>query len=220
MVKTKVLIADDHALVREGARQALHGLPDAEVIGLAEDGESALRLAQQHHPDVLLLDISMPGLNGIDVIPLLKRSCPQTRIVVLSIHQKEVFVQQALAAGALGYVLKTAPISDVIDAVRAVAKGNYFLSAKIEAAVVSGYVKKPDAMPAQHGYDTLTEREQQVFRLVVQGRSNKQIGELLALSPRTVEKHRAAILHKLDVRDTVDMVRYAVKLGILDPDDA
>lgn len=220
MVKTKVLIADDHALVREGARQALQGLPDAEVVGLAEDGESALRLAQRHRPDVLLLDISMPGLNGIDVIPLLKRSCPQTRIVVLSIHQKEVFVQQALAAGALGYVLKTAPISDVLDAVRAVAKGNYFLSAKIEAAVVSGYVKKPDALPAQHGYDTLTEREQQVFRLVVQGRSNKQIGELLGLSPRTVEKHRAAILHKLDVRDTVDMVRYAVKLGILDPDDA
>jgi len=117
-------------------------------------------------------------------------------------------------------VLKTAPISDVINAVRAVAKGNYFVSAKIEAAVVSGYVKKPDALPAQHGYDTLTEREQQVFRLVVQGRSNRQIGELLALSPRTVEKHRAAILHKLDVRDTVDMVRYAVKLGILDPDDA
>lgn len=220
MVKTKVLIADDHALVREGARQALQGLPDAEVVGLAEDGESALRLAQRHRPDVLLLDISMPGLNGIDVIPLLKRTCPQTRIVVLSIHQKEVFVQQALAAGALGYVLKTAPISDVINAVRAVAKGNYFLSAKIEAAVVSGYVKKPDALPAQHGYDTLTEREQQVFRLVVQGRSNRQIGELLALSPRTVEKHRAAILHKLDVRDTVDMVRYAVKLGILDPDDA
>lgn len=220
MVKTKVLIADDHALVRQGARQALQDLPDVEVIGLAEDGEDALRLAELHRPDVLLLDISMPGLNGIDVIPLLKRSCPQTRIVVLSIHQKEVFVQQALAAGALGYVLKTAPISDVIDAVRAAAKGDHFFSAKVEAAVVSGYLKRPDATPAQHGYDSLTEREQQVFRLVVQGRSNKQIGELLALSPRTVEKHRAAILHKLEVRDAVEMVRYAVKLGIIEADDA
>ena len=217
MVKTRVLIADDHALVREGARQAIDGLPDAEVVALAEDGESALRLAQQHRPDVLLLDISMPGLTGIDVIPLLKRACPQTRIVVLSIHQKELFVQQALSAGALGYVLKTAPISDVIDAVRAVAKGHYFLSAKIEAAVVSGYVNKPDAVP--HGYGSLTDREQQVFRLVVQGRSNRQVGELLALSPRTVEKHRAAILHKLDVRDTVEMVRYAVRLGIIDADN-
>jgi two-component system, NarL family, response regulator NreC len=215
LLKTKVLIADDHALVREGARQALQSLPDAVVVGLAEDGESALRLAQECLPDVLLLDISMPGLNGIDVIPLLKRTCPQVRIVVLSIHQKEVFVQQALAAGALGYVLKTAPISDVIDAVRSVAKGHYFLSAKIEAAVVSGYVKKPESVP-QHGYDSLTEREQQVFRLVVHGRSNKRIGELLALSPRTVEKHRAAILHKLELRDTVEMVHYAMKLGIID----
>lgn len=219
MVKTKVLIADDHALVREGARQALQDLPDVEVIGFAEDGENALRLAQQQRPDVLLLDISMPGLNGIDVIPLLKRTCPHTRIVVLSIHQKEVFVQQALAAGALGYVLKTAPISDVIDAVRSVAKGNHFLSAKIQTALVSGYLKNLDGAPSPRGYDSLTEREQQVFRLVVQGRSNKQIGELLALSPRTVEKHRAAILHKLEVRDAVEMVRYAVRLGIIEADD-
>ena len=215
MNKIKVLIADDNAIVREGARQALSSQPDIEVIGEAQDGDEALQMARALRPDVVMLDISMPGLSGLDLIPLIKRALPDTEIVVLSIHQKAPFVQHALTSGARGYVLKTAPITDVLESVRAVRRGEYYLSAKIEADVIGVFTGVREH-EAPHGYDALSEREQQVFRLVVHGKSNKQIGEILSLSPRTVEKHRAAILHKLGLRDTVDLVRYAVKLGVLD----
>ena len=203
--------------MREGAKQALSAQADIEVVGEAQDGDEALHMARELRPDVVMLDISMPGLSGLDLIPLIKRALPETEIIVLSIHQKEPFVQHALTSGARAYVLKTAPIADVLKAVRAVTRGEYYLSAKIEAAVITAFAgARENKVPS--GYDALSEREQQVFRLVVHGRSNRQIGELLNLSPRTVEKHRAAILHKLNLKDTVDLVRYAVKLGVLNTD--
>lgn len=217
MSKISVFIVDDHAVVREGARQTLGAQPDIEVIGVAEDSGEALGLLETLRPDTAIIDISMPGLSGLDLIRSIPRLSPATKMVMLSVHQSPAFIREALAAGALGYVLKTAPITDLIEAVRAVARGEYYLSARIRAEVVAGYAKAKGSDASDSGYDALSEREQQVFRLVVQGKTNKQIGDLLNLSSRTVEKHRSSILHKLNIRDTVEMVRYAVKLGIVDP---
>ena len=216
MSKISVLIVDDHAVVREGARQTLDAQSDIEVIGVAEGGGEALALLGTLRPNTAIIDISMPGLSGLDLIRLIPRMSPDTKVIVLSVHQSKAFIREALASGALGYVLKTAPITDLIEAVRAVSRGEHYLSARVRAEVVSGYAKNKDGAIAEGGYDALSEREQQVFRLVVQGKTNKQIGDLLTVSPRTVEKHRSAILHKLRLRDAVEMVRYAVKLGIID----
>ena len=219
MSKISVLIVDDHAVVREGARQTLDAQSDIEVIGVAEDGGKALALLGTLRPNTAIVDISMPGLSGLDLIRLIPRASPDTKVIVLSVHQSHAFIKEALASGALGYVLKTAPITDLIEAVRAVSRGEYYLSARIRAEVVSNYTRTKDEKDSDSGYDTLSEREQQVFRLVVQGKTNKQIGELLFLSPRTVEKHRSAILHKLNLRDAIEMVRFAVKLGIVEAEE-
>jgi two-component system response regulator NreC len=219
MSNIRVLVADDHAIVREGAKQILMAQPDMEMVGEAENGEDALDVARKTHPDVIVLDISMPGLTGLDVIPILRRALPQTKLVVLSIHHKEAFVRQVLRAGAMGYVLKTAPISDLLAAIRAATRSQHYLSPKIESDVITAYAKHGDPDFPDKNYDALSEREQQVFRLVVDGKSNKQIGELLHLSPRTVEKHRASILRKLGLNDTREMIKYAIKLGILDTDE-
>ena len=219
MSKISVLIVDDHAVVREGARQTLDAQSDIEVIGVAENGGEALALLETLRPNAAIVDISMPGLSGLDLVRLIPRASPATKVIVLSVHQSQAFIREALASGALGYVLKTAPITDLIEAVRAVSCGEYYLSARIRAEVVANYTRTKDEKASDRGYDTLSEREQQVFRLVVQGKTNKQIGDLLFLSPRTVEKHRSAILHKLNLRDAIEMVRFAVKLGIVEAEE-
>lgn len=168
------------------------------------------------NPDVIVLDVSMPGLSGLDVIPLMKRALPRTQIVVFSMYQKQAFIQQALRSGAAGYVLKTAPVSDLLEAIRTVHRGEYYLGTRIQAEVIGAYAKSRRGSPPAHSYDALSDREQQVLRLVVQGKTNKQIGEILCLSPRTVEKHRSTILHKLNVKDTLELFKYAVRLGIVD----
>ncbi len=219
MTTINVLIADDHAIVREGARQLLAAEADMNVVGVAEHGDEVLTKARSLRPDVLVLDISMPGLSGLELVPLIRRALPATQVIVLSIHQKEAFVQQVLSSGAKGYVLKTAPIEDLISGIRAVFKDEYYLSAKVEAAVIGIYAGNSDPQPLTGSYDSLTEREQLIFRMVVQGKSSKNIAELLCLSPRTVEKHRASALQKLDLRSPLERVKYAIKLGIIDPDD-
>jgi two-component system response regulator NreC len=218
MSKIKILIADDHAIVRDGLRQLLSGQKDMEVIGEAEDGKQALEKVKALHPDVTLLDIAMPQLSGLEVISLIKESVPKTQIVVLSMHSKETYVQQVLSSGALGYVLKASPSTDVLEAIRAAHRGDYFLSSKLRTEVISAYAKRQKSSPALSGYDLLSEREQQVFRLVAQGYSTGQIGEILCVSPKTVEKHRTSIMSKLGVRDRLGLMKYAIKIGVVDPD--
>jgi len=214
-----VLVVDDHAIVREGTRQILAVEPGFTVVGVAEDGDGALEMARSLQPDVVVLDISLPGVNGLDFIPLIKRVARKTEIVILSIHQKSAFVHQALKSGALGYVLKTAPISDLVTAIRSASRKEFYLSKKIEKEVIGVYTGKQESSDAVQGYDALSEREQAVFRLVVQGKSSKQIGKFLCLSPRTVEKYRASVLHKLDLKNSLERLKYAIKLGIIDPDE-
>lgn len=217
MTKIRILIADDHAVVRSGLKQLLGAQPDMEVVGEAGDGLEALGLAKSQRPDVIILDIGMPGVSGLEAVSLIKEAVPSCQIVVLTMHGKESFVRQVLSAGALAYVLKASPVSDVLEAVKAVHHGEYFLSSKIEAEVVGAYLDSRKQAPTPRGYDLLSEREQQIFRLVAEGNSTNQIADVLCVSPKTVEKHRTNIMKKLNLKDRLDMVKYAVKIGIIDP---
>jgi DNA-binding NarL/FixJ family response regulator len=218
MKTIRVFIADDHAVMREGLRQILNKEPDLEVVGEAADGLQSLEMIRSLKPRVAILDIAMPGLSGLEAVSLIKKAAPECQVVMLTMHSKESMVHRALDSGALGYVLKASPVSDVIEAVRAVDRGEYFLSSQIKAEVVSAYLHSRAEKPPVKGYDLLSEREQQVFRLVAEGNSTKQIAELLMISPRTVEKHRANIMNNMGLKDRVDLVKQAIKIGILDPD--
>lgn len=214
----KVLIADDHAIVREGLKQLVNSQRDMEVAGEAEDGRQALEKAKSLRPDVTILDIAMPGLSGLEAVRLIKEAVPHTQIVVLSMHKKEAYVHQAFASGALAYVLKASPSPDVLEAIRAAHRGEYFLSSKIRAEVIGRYLESRKEEPAVRGYDLLSEREQQVFRLMVEGNSTNQIADVLCVSPKTVEKHRGNVMNKLGIHDLVALVKYAIKIGIIDPE--
>lgn len=217
MKTIKILIADDHTIVRDGLRQLLSEQEDLEVVGEARDGKQALEKVKSLHPDVLLLDVGLPELNGMEVISLMKRSDLKTQIVVLSMHSKGTYAQQALAAGALGYVLKASPSSDILEAIRAADRGEYFLSSKLRTEVICAYAKYHEKSPALGGYESLSEREQQVFRLAAQGNTTGQIGEILCVSPKTVEKYLTSIMNKLDIHDRVGLMKYAIKIGVVDP---
>ena len=218
MNKIKVLIADDHAIVREGLRQLLNGQTDMVVAGEAEDGRQALEKVKSLHPDVILLDIAMPHLSGLEVISLIREAAPKTQVVVLSMHSKETYVQQVLSSGALGYVLKASPSTDILEAIRMAHRNEYFLSSRLKAEVIGKYLKTKRSAPALRGYDLLTEREQQVFRLVAQGHSTSRIADILCVSPKTVEKHRTSLMNKLGVHDRLELLKYAIKIGIVDPE--
>jgi two-component system response regulator NreC len=214
----RILIADDHAIVREGLRQLLNSQRDMEVVGEAQDGREALEKAKSLRPDVAILDVAMPGLSGMEAVRLIKEAVPRTQIVVLSMHEKEAYVHQVFAAGALAYVLKASPSTDVLEAIRAAHRGEYFLSSKIRAEVIGKYLQSRKEKPSVRGYDLLSEREQQVFRLMVEGNSTNQIADVLCVSPKTVEKHRGNVMNKLGIHDLVALVKYAIKIGIIDPE--
>ena len=214
----RILIADDHAIVREGLRQLLNSQRDMEVAGEAQDGREALEKAKSLRPDVTILDIAMPSLSGLEAVRLIKEAVPHTQIVVLSMHEKEAYVHQVFASGALAYVLKASPSTDVLEAIRAAHRGEYFLSSKIKAEVIGRYLESRKEKPAVRGYDLLSEREQQVFRLMVEGNSTTQIADVLCVSPKTVEKHRGNVMNKLGIHDLVGLVKYAIKVGIIDPE--
>jgi two-component system response regulator NreC len=211
----RILIADDHAILREGLRQLLSMQQDMDVVGEAKDGVEALEQTRQLKPDVLLLDIAMPRMGGLEALKLIRESVPETRVIMLSMFEKDAFAQEALQNGAAGYVLKGEPSSEMLDAIRAAYAGRYFLSQPIQAAVINGYLTgRPERQ--RSAYDDLTDREKQVFSLIVQGNSVNQISEILCISGKTVEKHRANIVHKLGVTNLVEMVKFALRHGIID----
>ncbi len=218
MPKITVLIVDDHAIVREGLCQLLSSQPDMEVVGEAEDGMEALKKVQELLPNVVLLDIALPRLSGIELASLLKKMAPKTHMVVFSIYKKEAYVQKLLNSGVLGYVLKASPSSEVLEAVRSAHRGEHFLSPKIREDVIKNYLKSHKEKIALSNYDLLTDREQQIFRLLVEGNSVKQISGLFHLSRKTVEKHKISIMKKVGVPDLVSLVKYAIKIGIIDPE--
>ena len=219
MAKIGVFVADDHSIVREGMRQMLAKSNTLKLVGEAADGEVAVKEIRRLQPDVAILDISMPMVSGLECIPLVKNDSPGTAIVILSMFAREMYVHQALSAGAHGYVLKTAPWIEVLEAVQMVAQGKYFLSREINSDLIRGYLNNEDRKSAESSrYDLLSHREQQIFRLVIEGNPTKCIAELLCLSPKTVEKHRSNISKKLGMSEPLAMLKFAMKIGVADPD--
>jgi len=215
----KIFIVDDHPVIKEGLPVMIEHYQDLQVIGSAVDALDAIKQLKYQSPDVVVMDISMPQLSGLDAITLIKNELPKVQILIFSMHEKEAYVHRALSAGALGYVVKGSPITELIEAIRTVHNGEYFLSSRVKKEVFQTYLRdRQDGPDEPSGYDLLSEREQQVFRLLVAGSSTQQISKSLNLSPKTVEKHRTSVSKKLGTRNLVEMVKYAVHLGIIDTD--
>lgn len=211
----RILLADDHTIVRQGLRKILEESRDWQVVGEAGNGRDAVRLALELQPDVAILDIGMPLLNGIEAARQIARRLPDTRILILSMHSDEAYIIQALEAGAKGYLLKDTADADLLGAVAAVMRGKSFFSPAVARVMLDDYVRRLRDRGIVDRYDTLSEREREIFQLIAEGKTNKEIAEILGVSPSTIETHRGHIMEKLDVHSAVGMVLYAVRKGII-----
>lgn len=212
MDPTRVLIADDHVLVRAGLKSLLDKLPGIEVVAEANNGRDVLRLVAEHQPQIVLMDIAMPELNGIEATRQLTEQDPNVRVIMLSIHSEEEHVYQALRAGAFGYLLKGASIEELELAIRSVARGETFLSPKVSRPVIDEYVRRTHA--SRPG-DNLSARQRQVLQLIAEGKTVKQVALELGISVKTVETHRAQLMDRLNIHDVAGLVRYAIKMGLV-----
>jgi two-component system, NarL family, response regulator NreC len=215
MRKTRILLADDHKLMRSGLKALIEQQPDLAVVGEADDGRQAVALAVSLKPDLLVMDIGMPNLNGIEAARQITQANPATAIVILSMHSDESYVLRALKAGAKGYLLKDSAESDLIRAVHAVAGGKSFFSPAVSKVLLDDYVRKLQRSGAEDIYDLLTPREREILQLIAEGKSNKDVANLLNLSVYTVETHRSNIMEKLNLRGIPELILYAVRKGII-----
>jgi DNA-binding NarL/FixJ family response regulator len=213
MKAIRVLLADDHTLVRAGIRGLVESLPGFEVVGEAGDGHEALRFAETMRPDIVLLDIGMPGLNGLETAARLAKLDATIRVVILSMHISEEYVLQALRSGAAGYLLKGSAVAELEVALRAVARGETYLSPAVSKRVVDDYVSRTSAAPDPLG--ALTPRQREVLQLVAEGHTSKEIAGRLGVSYRTVEAHRNQMMKRLDLHDVTGLVRFAVRVGLV-----
>ena len=211
----RIVVADDHTLVRAGMRLLLETLPGVTVVGEAADGEEALRLCAELDPDVVLMDLAMPRLNGLEAVRRAATTCPRTRVLVVSMHADEAYVQQALAAGASGYLLKGADKEELEHALRVVARGQIYLTPSISPAIVAALARASEQQSVGSPLDALTSRQREVLQLVAEGHSTKQVAARLGLSVKTVEAHRTAIMGRLGIRDLAGLVRFALRVGLV-----
>jgi DNA-binding NarL/FixJ family response regulator len=218
MTKTRIVLADDHPVVRHGVRSLLQAEPDFAVVGEASNGLETVQLVEKLQPEVLVVDLMIPGLNGLEVTRQVKQRLPQTRVVVLSMHANEPYVLEALKNGASGYVLKDSSGTDLVLAVKQVLGGQRYLSPPLSERAVEAYLQRSQDT-AFDPYDALTEREREVLHLAAEGLSNPDIAARLSISPRTVETHRANLMRKLGLKTQTDLIRYALKRGILPMED-
>jgi DNA-binding NarL/FixJ family response regulator len=212
-MSTTILLADDHVVVRDGLRLVLETQADFRVIGEANNGREAVRQATRHHPDVIIMDIAMPELSGIEATWQIVQSCPTTQVIILSMYATVTHVRRALHAGAHGYVLKSSVSAEVIDAIRAVRSGKRFLSQKI-SNVVSEDLLRQDQGQEKATLDLLSSREREILSLVVEGKTSAEIANLLSLAPSTVDTYRSRLMEKLDLHTLPDLVKFAIRHGL------
>jgi DNA-binding NarL/FixJ family response regulator len=212
---TTIILADDHQIVREALHLLLDAQSDFNVIAETGDGLDALKLTENHKPDVLIADLMMPGLSGLEVARGAKRVSPTTKVIVLSMHDTESYVVEALQVGINGYVLKKSSSQELVFAIRQAMNGNLYLSPAINERAIQAYLQRSQDSRTVDPYEMLTPREHEVFHLAVEGLSNPQIAERLSLSPRTIEMHRGKMMKKLGLNSQTDLVKYALKKGIV-----
>ncbi len=215
MSKLRVMIAEDHETIREGIKLLINAQPDMEVIGEAADGLQAVSRAESLLPDVVLMDVSMPGATGFQATERLNQSCPQVKVLALTRHRDKAYLQQLVRAGAEGYVLKQSPAAELLRAIRAVAEGRRFLDPALTGEVLAGYASE-QSLSSLNRQPWISRREEEVLKLIAWGHSNKEIGAQLDISVKTVEAHRANAMRKLDLRSRIDIVRFALMQGWLE----
>jgi len=216
MQKTRILLADDHGLVRAGFRSLLEKIPSVEVVAEARDGREALALLKKHRPDVVLMDIAMPSLNGLEAVARMSKDFSNTRVIILSMHTNEEYVVQALRAGASGYMIKDAAVAELGVAIDAVTSGGTYLSPRISKTVIQTYLERVGDKGAS--LERLTARQREIVQLIAEGNSTKEIAFLLSVSVKTVETHRRQLMEKLGIHDVPGLVRYAIRTGLVSPE--
>jgi DNA-binding NarL/FixJ family response regulator len=214
-IKHRVIIAEDHDLLRNGLRSMLSAQSEYEVVGEARDGKEACQLAMSLAPDLILMDLSMRGMNGIDATAAIKRRSPLVHIIALTVHQSEEYVREALRAGVDGYVLKDVSFDELLFAMRTVMQGKKHLSADVYGFMVDSFVTGREIAAPKKAWDLLTARERSVLKLIAEGRTNRQVGQYLNLSPKTIEKYRASVMHKLAIENVTELVLAAISMGLL-----
>jgi DNA-binding NarL/FixJ family response regulator len=215
MDKIRILLVDDHAILREGIRAILEQEPDITVVGEAEDGRTAVRLACQLIPDIVLMDIAMPLLNGLEATRQIRHDCPEARVLILSMYDNDEYIRQALANGAMGYILKDATAPELINAIHAIQQGEAILSPAITRLVIENYLRWGD-IQKDSSANGLSPREREVLQLIAEGYSNKQIAEILCISIKTVQAHRLNLMTKLGLHNRADLIKYAIQRKIID----
>ena len=213
--KFSIVIAEDHAILREGLKSLLSSYPDLKVVGEAGDGLEAIRSVQKYSPDLVLIDLSMPRMSGLDAIKEIKRMTPQTKIIVLTIHSTEEYIVAALRAGADGYVLKEGDSEELLTAIRRVLEGKRYLTPSISTALIDWLLQRKEGSGIRSAWDTLTQREKEVLKLIAEGHSNKESADLLCISVKTVEKHRSNLMAKLGVHNAAALTAWAAEKGLI-----
>lgn len=218
MEEIKVLLVDDHTIVRQGLRLLLDTQPDIRIVGETGEGREAIEKARQLMPDVILMDISMPGMNGLEACRRIRECCPGTRILALTMHDNEEYFFQALSAGAAGYILKKADPAELVSAIRVVYQGGAFLYPSVAKSLVADFLRRVDSGEERANFDGLTEREREILKLVAEGKTNREIASLLLISTKTADRHRANLMDKLNVHNRSQLIKYAIRKGIIDVD--
>lgn len=216
MDKIRVLLADDHTIVRKGLRSLLDNEPGIEVVGEADDGREAVQQVEDLQPDIVVMDIAMPSLNGLEATRLIKQRSPETKVLILTMHADEEYVHQLLRAGVSGYLVKKAAPTELVTAIRAAWQGESFLSPSISRQVIDEYILRAGgAKEEEDSFDKLTNREREVLQLLAEGHSNRQVAEILSISVKTVETHKSNLMDKLDIQNITELIKYAIRKGVI-----
>jgi DNA-binding NarL/FixJ family response regulator len=213
--KYRIVIAEDHTILREGLRSLLSSHPEFEIVGEAEDGREAIRCVEKFKPDLVLTDLSMPRMNGMDAIKEIKRRNPKTKVLVLTVHKAEEYILSTFKAGADGYLLKDSTHAELVLAVRKVLSGKHYISPEVSEKVIEGYLEGRKTLKVQTSFETLTSREREILKLIAEGYKNKRIADDLCISVKTVEKHRANLMEKLNLHNAQTLTVFAIEKGLV-----